>query len=128
MKKFQNLIDKCRKIAASYHQSNILSDLLKSKQALLGLKSNEIIQDVPTRWNSTYLMMQRILEQVDAINEVFGDKSFRKKYDHLLIGDDELAMLKDSKDIFQYFYQATTELSGSKYATISIIMPTFNCL
>ncbi|KAL5022683.1 hypothetical protein ScPMuIL_001838 [Solemya velum] len=54
------IVGKGRKLVTLFHQSSSLSDLLKAKQSLV-LQGESIhhklIQDVPTRWNSTYLML-----------------------------------------------------------------------
>ncbi|CAF0705108.1 unnamed protein product [Brachionus calyciflorus] len=120
--------DSLQVIASAFHQSQVLNDCLNLKQAFLNIKQHEITQDVCTRWNSTYLMLERINEQVEAINEVVSEKNFRKKFESLTISVIELVMLKEAIGILDYFYQATVELSANKYVTISIVLPTFYCL
>ena len=40
---------------------------LKEKQKLLGLPKHQLINDCITRWDSTYEMLKRFLEQQQAI-------------------------------------------------------------
>jgi zinc finger BED domain-containing protein 1 (E3 SUMO-protein ligase ZBED1) len=125
---YKTLIARCRRVAAAFHQSNNLSELLRLKQKQLKINEHELIQDVSTRWNSTYLLLERMLEQIDAINETFADKNFRKKYDHLIFSESDKQMLQSLIDILYLFYEATLNFSGVKYATLSIVWPTFNAL
>ena len=47
-------------------------------QSLLELPQHKLINDVPTRWNSSYDMMQRFLEQQTAIEAVLLTKDVKK--------------------------------------------------
>ena len=56
-------IARCKRIATHFHHSSKSSYILKQKQTSLGHKDLCIIQAVPTRWNSSYDMVQHILQQ-----------------------------------------------------------------
>ncbi len=56
-------ITHCKRIATHFHHSSKSSYILKQKQNSLGHKELCIIQEVPTRWNSSYYMVQGILQQ-----------------------------------------------------------------
>ncbi|XP_053158012.1 zinc finger BED domain-containing protein 4-like [Hemicordylus capensis] len=62
------LVDRCRRIAAFFHRSKKGRRKLKERQVELGLPEHLIPQDVPTRWNSTFLLLQRLQEQEPAIH------------------------------------------------------------
>ena len=126
--KFKTLLQKCRKIASAMHHSTLLGGLLIQKQVALELPQHQIPHDMPTRWNSIFLMFQRIIEQHEAINETFDDNLNRRKFDNLKICEEEKNDLVDIVNVLQCFYDATLELSASKYVTISIVVPVFNTL
>jgi hypothetical protein len=128
IKIYKDVVHKCRKIAAAFHQSNILSNQLTLAQTRLNIKKHEIIQDVETRWNSTYLMVERILEQVDAINEAIQSREVNRKYDNLKINSNEKELMEEIINVLACFYQATVELSASKYVTLSLVIPLFGSL
>ena len=62
--------------AAAQHFKHSPTDsyLLEAKQKLLGLKPVQLINDCATRWNSTYDMICRALEQQAPVAAVIFDK------------------------------------------------------
>ena len=70
-------------------------------------------------------MLERFQEQIEPVNETLIDRRVNKKYENLVIYDDQKEMLNNAIDILQPFYDATHELSGIKYPTISVIIPIF---
>lgn len=51
---------KCRKIVGHFKHSSANTSELKAQQVAHGLKEETLVQDVPTRWNSTLAMLKRI--------------------------------------------------------------------
>jgi len=51
-----------------YNHSNLSTERLNQTQKRLNLPNHRLIQMVETRWNSVYLMLQRILEQKEAFS------------------------------------------------------------
>ena len=54
-------------IVSYFHRSIKASDELEKIQKQLSLPEHHLIQDVETRWNSTYFMFERYIEQHTAI-------------------------------------------------------------
>ena len=64
---YKQVVAKCRNIATSVHQCHLLAECLENKQKEFGIKPKKVIQDVATRWNSTFLMLQRTYELIPVI-------------------------------------------------------------
>ena len=64
----------CRKLVGHFKHSAIALTALKQKQEQLNLEKHHLIQDVSTRWNSTYFMLDRLLEQRWHIYAVLHDE------------------------------------------------------
>ena len=52
---------RCRRLVSHFNHSSKSTYLLRQKQADLHHKQLSLVQDVPTRWNSVYYMVERIL-------------------------------------------------------------------
>lgn len=124
------IVGKGRKLVTLFHQSSSLSDLLKAKQSLV-LQGESIhhklIQDVPTRWNSTYLMLSRLLEQMPAIMAVATDATVNKAAATTLrnctFSFDEQFTVERCVDILEPLYRATTILCADQIPTLQKILP-----
>ncbi|KAK0142297.1 hypothetical protein N1851_020031 [Merluccius polli] len=57
---FVNVLAKCRKIVGHYKHSAANTMELQAQQAALGQQQEPLIQDLPTRWNSTLEMIKHL--------------------------------------------------------------------
>lgn len=62
-----------KKCATHFHHSVLAKQRLRDIQKDLGLPQHNIIQAVPTRWNSMLHILQRTLEQKRALNIYAGE-------------------------------------------------------
>lgn len=120
----KNLVSKCKKIVSSFRHSYLLTESLKEKQKLLNFKNKtKLVQDVPTRWNSTYDMLNSIRKNKTALELIVqesGENSILKtnyptQHDFIII-DELLSMLQPLKEL-------TLELSCYNFTSCSIIYP-----
>jgi hypothetical protein len=84
-----------------FKKSSIGYGRLVSAQRKLGLKELKLLQNVKTRWNSEFYMIERI-------------------YD---MRDDDWVTIEELIDILAPIESATRMLCGSSYSTISSVIP-----
>lgn len=66
-KEHEHLLKKVRQIVGHFKHSISSNKLLTKYQQQEKLKEHKFIQDVTTRWNSKYLMINRFLEQKKCV-------------------------------------------------------------
>lgn len=93
----------------------------------LGLPSHKLLLDVKTMWNSTYLMMDRYMEQRLAVAGALADvRVARNKDVRLIQGDlDDLQVSKaqEHQKLMTCFYIATAVVSSENMPCASLILP-----
>ncbi|XP_061170062.1 E3 SUMO-protein ligase ZBED1-like [Saccostrea echinata] len=97
---------------------------LQKRQSLLGVPKHDLIQDVPTRWNSSHSMIERLCEQRRVLNDIMLDEKITKK-DHasLLLKDHEWDLLDQLSVFFKDFSEVTTFMSTESHVSLSHIYP-----
>ncbi|KAI4824950.1 hypothetical protein KUCAC02_020661 [Chaenocephalus aceratus] len=61
------LLGEIRRAVSFFHRSTTAAHVLEQKQEMLHLPKHRLINDVATRWNSSYEMVERYLEQQSAV-------------------------------------------------------------
>ena len=111
-----------KRLVSHFHFSSTSSHNLNEKQKLLKIPENKLLMDVETRWNSTFDMIVRILEQQVPICAVLMEGP--QKLKDLSLESKQVSLLEELAAIFGPFKDITVRLSGQSYATVSIIAPT----
>ena len=75
--------------------------------------------EVVTRWNSTYQMFERINKQFEAITTSLC----LLNHNHLCLTVDDKALIASSLSVLKPFLEATEDISGGKYVSVSMIIP-----
>ncbi len=114
-----DLKKKCKQIVTYFHQSVKAMEKLKEVQCQLKLPEHKLIQEVDTRWNSTFYMFERIVEQHQAITTALCLSS---RNDMCLSGAD-IKLLEASLSLLRPFEAATREISADQYVSISKAIP-----
>ena len=105
-----------------YHRSNSLFQIFKKIQSQLNLPDHVLIQDVTTRWNSSYYMLERLVEQRKAITAANTEchPPAGLNTQQWLLAEKVIKLLK-------VFEEGTWEVSG-EYASASVIIPIISAL
>ena len=87
-------------------------------------RPKKLIQEVVTRWNSTYLMLQRFLQLQAHVRRVLTDNWKTE----LLLTKTEIETIQDAVAALKPFDDATVEMSAEKSTSMSKKIPIINGL
>ena len=91
-------------------------------QARLGIPQHCLLQDQTTRWNSSYYMLQRLIEQKTAILAAGAESGCSIEF-----RAEQWNLANKVVHLLQPFEEATREASGD-YTSASVIIPIVNSL
>ncbi|XP_015256757.1 PREDICTED: zinc finger BED domain-containing protein 1-like, partial [Cyprinodon variegatus] len=113
-------LSRLRKTVAAFTRSPKMTRQLKKKQKDLKLPEHRLIHDEPTRWDSTFEMVDRFTEQQQAVSAVLAED--RKKW-YLMPKDSDITILETVKEVLSPLSSFTDALSGEKHTTLSSVLP-----
>ena len=114
----------CRKIVGHFKHSVVAMGALAERQRSLKIAEHSLIQDVATRWNSTYFMYERLAEQRVAIYAVIHDERVTAPAQrHLDLSDDQWDLLTQLLVVLKPLQVATTALCAEQTVSASLICP-----
>lgn len=119
----QEMIKAARKLVGHFRHSCKATTALKAAQQDKRIPK-KVIQDVVTRWNSTYYMLQRLVELHSPIVTVLSDKKVSKRDDLKLdMTASQWALAEDLVKALWPFEVATTLLSAEYNVSLSCVAP-----
>ncbi|XP_003388406.1 PREDICTED: zinc finger BED domain-containing protein 1-like [Amphimedon queenslandica] len=111
--------NKCKDIVSHFHRSAKSSDRLRNVQKQLEAPEHKLVQEVCTRWNSTYLMFERYVKQHEAITAALCFLG----HNDLCLSTDEVTKISHANSVLAPFLEATENISGDHYVSVSMILP-----
>ncbi|CAH1646055.1 unnamed protein product [Spodoptera littoralis] len=114
-----------RRIVTHFNHSSTAQQKLKDIQKELHLTEHQLVQDVTTRWNSTYYMLERVVEQKRAISLYISDNSGSVNIRNCT--ERQWQILKECLILLKPF-EEITKITSSTFSTISEVIPHSNTL
>ena len=111
--------EKCKKIVAYFHRSSKATDRLDHILTRQNIEAKKLIQEVETRWNSTYYMLERLIK----LHEPVTTTLCLLNRNDLCLSDQEVDIMKQAVEILKPFEAATREMSGDTYISVSKVIP-----
>ncbi len=122
--RMDRLLGRIRQVVSYFHRSTTAAHVLKTKQEMLKLPTHKLIHDVPTRWNSTYDMLERYLEQQAAIYSALTNKTLKKNVkDIITLSDDDVRVAEEVLQVLKPLKTVTSLLSTETSPSVSMILP-----
>lgn len=112
------LLKKVKAIVGWFHHSTSACDELRR------ITNKTVVQDVPTRWNSTYNMLTRFIELRSCINEIIN----RNKSAPPMLSAAEMEALEEACQVLEPLSIATNDISSETYLTSSMAIPVASIL
>lgn len=91
-------------------------------QKNMNLEPLEVVQDVPTRWNSEHAMMKRLVKLRVPVSVEMSECDTVEP-----LSASEWRLMTAAVQVLQPLEQATAELSGDCYPTLSQVIPLLEC-
>ncbi|XP_041820404.1 zinc finger BED domain-containing protein 4 [Chelmon rostratus] len=118
----QNLLSIARKICERVHRSAKAKEKLAELQRAHQLPENQLIQDVPSKWRTSFFMLERLVEQKKAIDEMSIECNFRE-----MISCDQWEVMLSVCNALKPFEVAYREMSN-RTATLGQVIPLIHIL
>ncbi|XP_024117292.1 zinc finger BED domain-containing protein 1 [Oryzias melastigma] len=115
---------KARKLVGFFRSSTTAKEKFTQVQLHMGMPVRKLLQEVETRWNSTYLMLQRLVD----LREPVGAALAGLQHDIPMITSEEFKIVEGCMSLLSPFYEATVELSAEENVSASKVIPLLKML
>ena len=108
---YRSVLQKVRALVRRVNMST------KATERLITLCRKKLVKDCPTRWSSTFLVIERLLQVRSSLSIVLNEL----EWDNLATSD--WKHLENIYTLLKPFAQYTSLVSGEEYTTLSSIIP-----
>ena len=120
-KSVEDVLSIARSVVGHFKHSSTAEERLHDLQRTLKLPEHQLVQDVPTKWNSSYMMLLRFVEQRDTL------VVYAEKHDIRMLTEEQWTTAENICTVLKYFDTETRRLSGET-ACVSDVIPTTTIL
>lgn len=107
-------LDKAKSIVQYFKKSSSALAKLREMQASLHKEQLKLKQDVPTRWNSTFDMLERLLKNKEPVVSTLALLGYKDQMDDL-----EWRELSHAVNVLSVFNDVTKEISAEANVSLS---------
>lgn len=132
--KIHGTITRCRQLVTMTKKSTILSNYMNQLRNELKV-TRGLARDCPTRWNSTFYLIESCLASKNLVAKLFGDKNLlnirrdvSQKLSTIELQRNDWLILLDLYTVLKPFELATKLMSGKTYPTVGLCYYTLHKL
>ena len=120
-----HLLAKARKLVGHFSHSTLATTQLHRVQERNKRLQRSLVRDVATRWNSSYLMLDRLVAEKASVSTVLEDETFTSARDcsSLKLTGTQWDLAEELAKALKPLHAATTALSLEQNSSISTVMP-----
>ncbi|XP_046666815.1 E3 SUMO-protein ligase ZBED1-like [Homalodisca vitripennis] len=117
---FSAILSKCKKLVGYFKRNNNAAYKLKEIQEQMNLPVVCVVQDVATRWNSSLMMLERLLKLKLPLTVALASLTDAEERN---LDADEWIIIEETIPVLKPALSMTEKLSGEQYPTMSLIVP-----
>ena len=117
----EDVLSIARSVVGHFKHSSTATERLQDLQRTLKLPQHQLVQDFSTKWNSSYTMLLRFVEQREAL------VVYAEKHDMLILTEEQWTTAENVCTVLKYFEAETRRLSAET-ACVSDVIPTTTVL
>ncbi|KAH9378859.1 hypothetical protein HPB48_014774 [Haemaphysalis longicornis] len=120
---FEQVCAKARTIVGHYKRSFLARSRLRGVQESMEMKPLGVVQDVPTRWNSEYEMLSRLLKLRRPISLDLSEQDSLEEF-----GSAEWRVMTAVTSVLKCVDDATRKCCSERHPTLSQVVPLVHCM
>lgn len=120
----EDLRTRARRMVTLFRSSTTAKERLTSMQVQMNRPVLKVIQEVDTRWNSTFLMLQRLYDERQTVGAALASL----RTDVHPLSSEDYDIIEACLKVLYPFYMATIEMSQEKRVSGSMVIPLIKML
>jgi hypothetical protein len=114
-----------RKLVEFFNRSSVAHSSLRQQQEKMNLNPLNLVQDVPTRWSSSFHMCERLVALRLPLTMVMANPAIieKSKRQQLELRSEQWAVLETICELLQPFATLTKYLEAQSYVSVSAVQP-----
>ena len=120
----ERLIGAASKLVGHFRHSVVATEHLKKRQVQMDISQKKLIQHCATCWNSTFHVLERLIEMRWPVSAVLSDEQVTKRSDRYLdLKSEQWVLAEELVKALRPFDVATTYMCYEENTTISSTLP-----